>query len=288
MKTGSAKLHVAVIGAGSMGRGIAESAVASGATVVLVDKSQNALDSAVKRIRSGLIKETKPGYGDADISDVMDRLVPSTDMSRLAGCQLVIEAVPEIAALKVKVLGDVESHADTDTVIASNTSSIPITQLARGLSRPEQFLGIHFFNPVPRMRLVELISGVRTSRGTEEFASSFVTDVLAKTVLSVKDRPGFVVNALLIPYLLAAANMLDIGYASAEEIDHGMELGCGHPLGPLRLADYIGLDVLCDVADALHVETRSPSTIVPNNIRRLVEAGHLGRKTAQGFYEYDN
>ena len=196
---------------------------------------------------------------------------------------MVVEAVPENRELKSAVLRTVEDTVPASTVIATNTSSIPITQLAAALADPERFLGLHFFNPVPRMPLVELIPTEATSAAVTASVEQFVEGVLGKRAFVVGDRPDFVVNALLIPYLLSAVRMLDAGYASAPVIDEAMVLGCGLPIGPLALSDFVGLDVLCDVADAMHSQTGDPALLVPGILRRLVADGDLGRKTGHGF-----
>ena len=192
--------------------------------------------------------------------------------------------MPEVLEVKLAVLASIEAHVGREAVIASNTSSIPITALARAVAHPDRLVGLHFFNPVPRMPLVEVVHTVHSSDASVDAARAFVAEGMGKTALTVADRPGFVVNALLIPFLLSAARMLDSGYADAETIDQGMRLGCGHPMGPLALCDFIGLDIVCAAADAMYGETRDPALVVPNNLRRLVEAGHLGAKTGRGFF----
>lgn len=275
---------VGVVGSGTMGRGIAESALRAGFRVVLHDSSQEALSAARKRIESSLARSVDQGQLPADqASERLALLEPAAAPDSLSGCQLVIEAVPEILEVKLAVLASVEGHVSQAAVIATNTSSIPITRLAQALAHRDRFLGLHFFNPVPRMPLVEVIRTVHSSEDTVAATREFVAAGLGKTAVLLEDRPGFVVNALLIPFLLAAARMLDSGYASAETIDEAMRLGCGHPMGPLELADFIGLDVVCAAADAMFEQSRDPSLVVPNNLRRLVEAGHLGTKAGKGI-----
>jgi 3-hydroxybutyryl-CoA dehydrogenase len=278
---------IVVIGAGTMGRGIAESALRAGMQVVLSDSSQDALSAARKHIEGSFQRSVGKGQLPAqEASDRLAALEPAAALEALSGCQLVIEAVPEIPAVKLAVLASVEEHVAGTTIIASNTSSIPITRLAQALKHPGRFLGLHFFNPVPRMPLVEVIQTLHSSEGTIAAARQFVETGLGKTPVIIEDRPGFVVNALLIPFLLAAARMLDSGYASAETIDEGMRLGCGHPMGPLKLADFIGLDVVCAAADAMFEQSHDSALVVPNNLRRLVDAGHLGTKTGRGIYQH--
>ncbi|MEV7650790.1 3-hydroxyacyl-CoA dehydrogenase family protein [Kocuria marina] len=265
---------VGVVGGGTMGRGIAETALRGGCTVILCDTSEAGRNGAKQRIESAL-------------GPVGDRLELVADVSALAGCKMIFEAVPEILELKTTVLGAIEEHVSAETVIATNTSSIPITRLAATLRHPERFVGLHFFNPVPKMPLVELVPAESTAEDTREHAQRFAEDVLGKGTFVVGDRPGFVVNALLIPYLLSAARMYDADYTSAEVIDEAMVLSCGLPIGPLALADFIGLDVLCDVADAMHAETGDPALVVPETLRTFVAEGTLGRKSGSGFFPYN-
>jgi 3-hydroxybutyryl-CoA dehydrogenase len=271
---------IAVVGAGTMGRGIAEASLASGVHVQLVDTRQDILDDAQHRIRLSLDRashlEVEVGAEDLELC---------VGYASLADCDLVIEAVPELLQLKSKVLAEIERAAGSDAVLMTNTSSISITRLGSRLKDPTRLVGLHFFNPVPRMQLVEIVSGERTSARTLEAARSLAAR-LGKRPLVLSDRPGFVVNALLIPFLLNAARMADAGYARAEDIDDSMRLGCGHPMGPLALSDLVGLDVVADIADAMYAETRDPGVVVPGNLRRLVDAGRLGQKSGQGFYDY--
>ncbi|MGM0930521.1 MAG: 3-hydroxyacyl-CoA dehydrogenase family protein [Actinomycetota bacterium] len=278
---------VGVVGAGAMGRGIAESSLRNGYAVVLQDTSAAALEQARQQLEASLQRSVaKAELTTAEAPSLLSGLTVSQEQAELHRCELIIEAVPELLTIKTEVLSRIEQHAAADAVIASNTSSLPITKLAVALQDPSRFLGLHFFNPVPRMGLVEVIPTVLTGDRALETARDFARSGLQKTTLTIDDRPGFVVNALLIPYILAAARMQDTGYASAEDIDSGMRLACAHPMGPLELADFIGLDIVCHVADAVHSETHDPAMVVPNNLRRRVEAGHLGRKTGRGFHRY--
>jgi 3-hydroxybutyryl-CoA dehydrogenase len=279
---------VAVVGSGAMGRGIAEACLRGGLTVVLHDPDPTALKTAATSITTNIEKSVAKRLLDGhDGTQILARLSAAAEMAAISGADLVIEAVPERLALKLDVLQSIEAIVDAQAIITSNTSSIPITKLSTSLKQPSRFLGLHFFNPAPRMALVEVISTVATDHETRTAVEDFVRDQIGKTPLMITDRPGFVVNALLVPFLLSAARMLDTGYASAEAIDEGMRLGCGHPMGPLKLSDLVGLDVVCAVADAVHAETKDPAMIVPNNLRRLIDAGRLGQKTGQGFYAYD-
>jgi 3-hydroxybutyryl-CoA dehydrogenase len=278
---------VGVVGSGAMGRGIAESTLRAGLTVLLHDTNQDALRAARKQIGSSLQRSVDKNQITAlEAETWLDGLHTGGDLDDISQCDLIIEAVPEILDLKLNLLRQVELHVPPTAVIATNTSSIPITTLSAALEGKSRFLGLHFFNPVPRMRLVEIIPTILTSDQAVHIAEEFVRGQLQKTPLTIADRPGFAVNALLIPYLLSAARMLDNGYATAKDIDEGMKLGCGHPVGPLELADFIGLDVVCHVADSIYAETKDPANIAPNNLRRLVEAGHLGRKTGRGFHQH--
>ncbi|GAA3886141.1 3-hydroxybutyryl-CoA dehydrogenase [Leifsonia kafniensis] len=278
---------VAIVGSGAMGRGIAESCLRGGLAVVLHDANPAALETACTTIAASLQRAVAKGQLTADAaSAALAQLVPSGDLAGIAAAELVIEAVPERLDLKLQVLQSIESVVSADTIIATNTSSIPITRLSVPFTDPSRFLGLHFFNPASKMPLVEVISTIETDVGVQNTIEVFVRDQLGKTPLVITDRPGFVVNALLIPFLLSAARMLDSGYASAETIDEGMTLGCGHPMGPLRLSDLVGLDVVCSVADALYCETKDAALIVPNNLRRFLERGHLGQKSGRGFYSY--
>ncbi|MFL4477300.1 3-hydroxyacyl-CoA dehydrogenase family protein [Paeniglutamicibacter sp. ORCA_105] len=280
----SALTAVGVVGSGTMGRGIAESVLRAGARVVLHDSSPNALSEARKRIESSMNRSVDRGHLSAqEVSDLLARLDPVETPAALASCQLVIEAVPEILEIKLAVLASIEDQVSHSAVIASNTSSIPITSLAKALRNPSRFVGLHFFNPVARMPLVEVVRTVHSNDSSVTAARHFVESILGKSPIVIGDRPGFLVNALLIPLLLAAARMLDSGYADAESIDASMRLGAGHPMGPLELSDFIGLDVVCAAADAMYAESRDPALVVPSNLRRLVEAGHLGAKSGQGI-----
>ena len=280
-------LTVGIVGAGTMGRGIAHACAASGLKVILFDSFESVLKSSIGTLRKDYaVLEAKGIITDIERKNREANVTTASTLSALRNVDLVIEAVPELLELKVKVLADIEANVAETTIIASNTSSIPITRLAAALSRPGRFLGVHFFNPAQRMPLVEIIHTLKTDQDVAVSLEEFVTDQLGKTAIVIPDRPGFVVNALLVPYLLSAIRMIDSGYADADQVDAGMRLGAGHPMGPLALSDLIGLDTLCQVADALHSETSDPSAVVPNNLRRMVEAGQLGRKSGKGFFPY--
>lgn len=279
-----------IVGSGTMGRGIAHAAVAAhGVRAILLDAQPQALAAARAQLSAEYDRlETKGAIGASERARRDAALSMTTSYSDLAACDLIIEAVPEIPEIKLAALRQIAAVAAPGAIIASNTSSMSITRLSSAVANPGAFFGVHFFNPVPRMQLVEVVRTPRSNKELEEPLVEFVRDRLGKTPIVVEDRPGFVVNALLVPFLLAAARLLDTGYATAEQIDDGLKLGAGHPMGPLALSDLVGLDVLRDIGDAIHAETHDPAVVVPNNVRRLVDAGWLGRKTGAGFFTYPN
>jgi 3-hydroxybutyryl-CoA dehydrogenase len=285
---GSPFEHIGVVGCGLMGSGIAEVSARAGCDVVVVESDEAAAAAGRARIeRSIATAVTRGKLDDAEGEAVLGRVQVVADPDVLADRDIAIEAVPERADLKVdtfKVLDRVLTRPDA--VLASNTSSIPIMKLAMATARPEQVVGLHFFNPVPVLPLVELVSSLLTSPATVERTSGFARDRLGKHVISSQDRAGFIVNALLIPYLLSAIRMLESGFASAEDIDQGMVQGCAHPMGPLALSDLIGLDTTMAVAESLYDEFKEQLYAPPPLLLRMVDAGLLGRKTGRGFYEY--
>lgn len=277
---------VAVIGGGLMGSGIAESVARAGIPVLLRDVDQASLERAHGRIQSSLgraVERHKLAATDAE--QISARIKLGTELDQIAGADLVIEAVPEDARLKLEVIGEVGRIVSEQTIICSNTSSIPITQLAQAVSAPGRVIGLHFFSPVPVMALVEIVAALDTSAQTLAAAHAFATR-LGKTAVQSKDRAGFIVNLLLVPYLMEAIRMLEEGFASREDIDAGMKLGCGHPMGPLTLSDFVGLDVLAAIGDSLYAEFRRERYAPPPLLRRMVASGRLGRKSGRGFYEY--
>jgi 3-hydroxybutyryl-CoA dehydrogenase len=280
--------HIGVVGCGLMGSGIAEVAARAGCDVIVVESDEATAAAGRGRIERSIATAVARGkLDDAEGEVVLARVQVVADPDALADRDIAIEAVPERADLKVdtfKVLDRV--LARPDAVLASNTSSIPIMKLAMATARPEQVVGLHFFNPVPVLPLVELVSSLLTSPVTVERTTAFARDRLAKHVISSQDRAGFIVNALLIPYLLSAIRMLESGFASAEDIDQGMVQGCAHPMGPLALADLIGLDTTMAVAESLYDEFKEQLYAPPPLLLRMVDAGLLGRKTGRGFYEY--
>jgi 3-hydroxybutyryl-CoA dehydrogenase len=277
---------VAVLGGGLMGSGIAESVARADLSVVVRDIDEAAFEAARGRIEASLGHAVERGKVDrGDAAAILDRIAYTDRLEDVADADLVIEAVPENAELKANILGQVAGIVGVEALIASNTSSIPIAQLAAGIERPERVLGLHFFSPVPVMRLVEIVVALDTAEATVAAAQDFAAKV-GKRAIVTKDRSGFIVNMLLVPYLMAAVRMYEEGFASAEDIDEGMKLGCGHPMGPLTLCDMIGLDVLYSVCDSLYEEFKEPAYAPPPLMKRMVASGRIGRKANRGFYEY--
>lgn len=271
-----------------MGSGIAEVCARAGLDVLVAELSPDATEAARGRIASSLGKGVRSGKLSAEDRDAaLERLRFTTDLADFADRNLVVEAVAEIEQVKTEVFATLDKVvADRNAIFASNTSSIPIMKLGMATSRPEQVIGVHFFNPVPVLKLVELVPSLLTGDQTRARAESFVTGALHKEVIRSQDRAGFVVNALLIPYLLSAIRMLESGFASAEDIDTGMVLGCAHPMGPLRLADLIGLDTTKAIAESMYEEFKEPLYSPPPLLLRMVDAGLLGKKSGRGFYDY--
>ena len=277
---------VAIVGAGFMGTGIAESAAAAGVHVIVRDVDETALEMARTRIEHSVQRAVQRGKQTADEAAALrERIELTAEWQTLREADLFIEAVPEVLELKVEIMAQIEEIADKDAVIASNTSSIPIAQLAAPISHRERVVGMHFFSPVPVMKLVEVVQGLDTSRETMDLAKAFA-ERLDKRPIVTKDRSGFIVNMLLVPYLMAAVRMYEDGFASREDIDAGMQLGCGHPMGPLALCDFIGLDVLYSVCTSLFEEFKRNEYAPPPLLKRMVASERLGRKSGQGFYEY--
>jgi 3-hydroxybutyryl-CoA dehydrogenase len=280
--------RVGVVGAGLMGSGIAEVCARAGLDVIVREVDAAACERGQSRIVGSLDRGVRNGkITEAERDVAVARLTFTTDFADMADRQLVVEAVIEDEALKTDVFRELDKCVtDPAAILASNTSSIPIMKLGIATGRPEQVIGIHFFNPVPVLRLVELVTSLLTSPTTSERAQAFAADILHKRVIRSQDRAGFVVNALLIPYILSAIRMMESGFATAEDIDTGMVEGCNHPMGPLRLADLIGLDTTMAVAESLYAEFKEPLYAAPPLLSRMVEAGLLGRKSGRGFYDY--
>ena len=278
--------RVGIVGAGFMGSGIAESAARAGVDVTLYEPDEAPLDRSKGRIEQSVARALKGGkLTDADAAQLTDRVAWTTSLDDLGGCDLVVEAVVEDPRVKGEVFQRLDALTPDDTILASNTSSIPIAQIASWTSEPKRVLGLHFFSPVPVMKLVEIVVGLDTDDRVVERAVGFAEQI-GKHPIHTKDRSGFIVNMLLVPYLMAAVRMYEDGFASREDIDDGMKLGAGHPMGPLTLCDFIGLDVLYAVCDSLYEEFKRPEYAPPPLLKRMVVSGHHGRKTGRGFYEY--
>jgi 3-hydroxybutyryl-CoA dehydrogenase len=271
-----------------MGRGITEVCARAGLHVTLCDVTEDRARAGLAGVADSLLKAEKRGtIAPGDRAPVLARVSVSADLSRLAGADLVIEAAVEDEGAKTALFRQLdEIVTDPATILASNTSSIPIARLAAATRRPPSVIGLHFFNPVPVMPLVEVIPSLQTSKATELRVRAFAGESLGKETIITQDRAGFVVNSLLVPYLLAAVRMVSSGTATAEDIDTGMTAGCAHPMGPLHLADLIGLDTVAAIGEALYEEYREPLYAPPPLLRRMVESGLLGRKSGQGFFSY--
>jgi 3-hydroxybutyryl-CoA dehydrogenase len=268
-----------------MGAGIAETAAFAGIPVVLCELPEY-LDAARARMQSSLDRAVKRGKRDvADRDSALARITVTSELMDVAGADLVVEAVPENVELKTSIMEELGGIVPDDAVIASNTSSIPIAQLASAVHNPGRVVGLHFFSPVPVMALVEIVRALDTSDETIETAHAFI-ERLGKQAIETKDRSGFIVNFLLIPYLMAAVRMYEDDFATREDIDEGMKLGAGHPMGPLTLCDFIGLDVLHAVCNSLYEEFKRDEYAPPPLLKRMIAAGRLGRKSGRGFYDY--
>lgn len=280
--------RVGVVGCGLMGSGIAEVCARAGLDVMVREVDEAAAEAGRSRVVKSLDRGLSAGKLTEDERDAaVARLAFTTDLHELHDRQLVVEAVVEDEAMKVDIFRQLDLVlAGDDAILASNTSSIPIMKLGTATRRPEQVIGIHFFNPVPVLRLVELVTSLMTSDETTARSDAFAAEVLHKRVIRSQDRAGFIVNALLIPYLLSAIRMMESGFASKEDIDTGMVEGCSHPMGPLRLTDLIGLDTTLAVAESLYTEFKEPLYAPPPLLSRMVDAGLLGRKAGRGFYDY--
>ena len=277
---------IGVIGAGTMGNGIAQVCAQAGLNVVMIDINDEAVQRGKATIAGSLdrlVKKDKLTAAERDA--VLARVQGSTSYDDLKAAQLVIEAATENLELKLRILRQIDSLVSADTVIATNTSSISITQLAAVVSHPERFVGMHFFNPVPLMGLLEVIRGLQTGDAAHALAVEFATKV-GKTPVTVKNAPGFVVNRILIPMINEAICVLHEGVASAEDIDAGMKLGCNHPIGPLALGDMIGLDTLLAIMNVFYTDFADPKYRPSPLLKEMVAAGRLGRKSGRGFYTY--
>jgi 3-hydroxybutyryl-CoA dehydrogenase len=277
---------VGVVGAGFMGSGIAESAARAGLRVRVYEPNAGPLEQSRARIAASVDRAVRGGKMDAEqAQELQERITFSSELHSLHGAELVIEAIVEDEEVKRRMFRSLDDALDDSVILASNTSSIPIAGLAAATHRPSRVIGLHFFSPVPVMKLVEVVVALDTEASTIDRAEAFVRQI-GKRPIRTKDRSGFIVNMLLVPYLMAAVRMYEDGFASREDIDEGMRLGCGHPMGPLTLCDFIGLDVLYAVCDSLYEEFKRAEYAPPPLMKRMVALGHLGRKTGRGFYEY--
>ncbi|GHE94205.1 3-hydroxybutyryl-CoA dehydrogenase [Streptomyces spiralis] len=282
--------RLGVVGCGLMGSGIAEVAALRGLDVTVTESSAELAAAGRDRVIASLERGVRRGkLTETERDQALARLTFTHDLGELADRQFVIEAVAENRDVKLDLFRQLDKViVDPEAVLATNTSSIPVVDLAVATGRSSHVVGLHFFNPVPVQKLVEVIPALTTSADTVTRARAVATELLGKEVVQAPDRSGFVVNALLVPYLLAAIRMVESGAARPEDIDRGMELGCAHPMGPLRLLDLIGLDTAQAVAESMYEEFKEPLYAAPPLLQRMVAAGHLGRKSGRGFYPYDS
>jgi len=278
--------RIGVVGAGFMGSGIAESPAAVGVDVTVFEPEDAPLQRSRSRLHQSVDRAVSRGkMTDQDAESLVARIVYTTDMTDLDGADAVLEAVTEDPRVKGKLFASLDEQLPDAQFLASNTSSIPIAEIASWTQRPERVVGLHFFSPVPVMKLVEVVVALDTAEHTVATAEQFA-EAMGKQPIRTKDRSGFIVNMLLVPYLMAAVRMYEDGFATREDIDQGMRLGCGHPMGPLTLCDFIGLDVLYAVCDSLYDEFKRPEYAPPPLLKRMVVSGHHGRKAGRGFYIY--
>jgi 3-hydroxybutyryl-CoA dehydrogenase len=270
-----------------MGSGIAEVCARAGVDVTVVEADDERAERARAAIEKSLARGVRSGkLSEEDLAAALDRIAVTAAFEDIAGSDAAIEAVVEDEAVKRDVFRRLDELLPEARFLASNTSSVPIMKLGAQTKHPGRVIGMHFFNPVPVLPLVEIVTSLMTEPETVELVRDFAQDTLGKQCIDSQDRAGFVVNALLIPYLLSAIRMYESGFASKEDIDHGMVLGCAHPMGPLHLSDLIGLDTLLAVSESLYDEFRDPASVAPALLNRMVEAGLLGRKSGRGFYDY--
>jgi 3-hydroxybutyryl-CoA dehydrogenase len=282
-------MRIGVVGGGLMGSGIAEVCARADLDVTVVEIDPTSLDRARARVERSLERAVRSGKLSTEERGVVsERLAYSTRLVDLEGSDIAIEAIVENEHAKRDLFRKLDEILPDARFLASNTSSVPIMKLGAETTHPQRVIGLHFFNPAPVLPLVEVVRSIMTSEDTLRQAHTFVEERLGKKSIDSQDRAGFVVNALLVPYLLSAVRMYESGFASKEDIDHGMVLGCAHPMGPLALADLIGLDTLLAVSESLYEEFRDPTAVAPPVLNRMVEAGLLGRKSGRGFYEYES
>ena len=277
---------IGVVGCGLMGAGIVETCARAGFHVVVREVNDDLLQKGLKRIQDSMSKAVQRGkLSQADLEAALAHIRGTLNLADFKDCDLVIEAAVENMSLKKTIFTELDSICRSDAILASNTSSLCITEMAAATERPDKVLGLHFFNPVPVMPLLEIVRALLTSDETLELAKSF-GEKLGKTIVVARDRPGFIANLLFVPYALDAIRWLDAGLASKEEIDTTMKLGFNHPMGPFTLMDFVGLDTLLFIADAMYAEFKDARYAAPPLLRRMVLAGLLGRKSGRGFYTY--
>ncbi len=279
---------VGIVGGGFMGSGIAECTARAGVPTIIFEPSERALEASRSRIEASTAHATRTAKLTAEAAaELLDLIVYTTELDELREVEIAVEAVTEDAALKTRLFAELDQILPEGSLLASNTSSIPIAELAAATARPDRVVGMHFFSPVPVMKLVEIVVGLDTSEATADRACA-IAQAIGKQPIKTKDRSGFIVNTLLVPYLMAAVRMYEEGFAGREEIDQGMRIGCGHPMGPLALSDLIGLDVLYAICDSLYEEFKRAEYAPPPLLKRMVASGRLGRKTGRGFFDYAN
>ncbi|MGS2805759.1 3-hydroxybutyryl-CoA dehydrogenase [Nocardia sp. MW-W600-9] len=278
---------IGVIGGGTMGAGIAEVCAKAGSSVLVLETKPEFAEAAQQRIASSISRGVSRGKITQEEADAaIARVRVTLDIDEFADRDLVIEAAPEIESVKYEIFGKLDKIVKPEGILATNTSSIPVIKVAGATERPERVVGVHFFNPVPVMPLVEIISTLVTAPKAAAAVTDYAKNTLGKMTVQAGDRSGFIVNALLIPYLCSAIRMLESGYATAEDIDAAMKGGCGYPMGPLTLLDTVGLDIALAASESLYAEFAEPHLAPPALLRRMVEAGRLGRKSGRGFYDY--
>ncbi len=278
--------HIGIVGCGQMGSGIAEVAAKAGFLVTVREINQELLTRGLERIKKSMSRAVSRGkLSEEEMEAALGRITGTTEMSDLSDCDMVIEAAIENMNLKKEIFQELDDLCRPEAILATNTSSLSVTEIAAVTERADKVMGVHFFNPVPVMRLVELVSTILTSPTTVATVRE-VVEKMGKTPIMANDTPGFIVNRLLVPYIIDAIRAYEQGLGSREDIDTGMKLGAGHPMGPLELADYIGLDTMLYVAQIMYDEFGDARFAPPPLLKRMVAAGHLGRKAGKGFYEY--
>lgn len=285
---GKSTEHVAVIGFGTMGTGIAQVCAQAGLTVTVVEPSEAAIERDMASIECALDRSVAKGRLDeAERAATIARITPGSDLERAFAADLVIEAAPERLEIKLDVFRELDAHVRPDTILATNTSALSVTEIASATTRPERVCGLHWFNPAPVLPLVEVVRAERTSNDTIDRATAFVEQV-GKHPVTCRDTPGFIVNRILLPIMSDVANLWDQGLASARDIDDACRMGLNWPIGPLALCDLVGLDVTVHASEALYESTREPLHAPAPSLVRMVKAGKLGRKSGEGFYSYDD